>query len=66
MRTRTVAANKLRSAFHGGSANNITAHLVSLPEGHDPNSFFVAGGDAHEFRLLENARCDSMSLNNTH
>ena len=45
----------------------ITAHLVSLPEGHDPNSFFVAGGDAHEFRrLLENAcRCDSMSLNNT-
>ena len=47
---------------------HITAHLVSLPEGHDPNSFFVAGGDAHEFRrLLENAcRCGSMSLNNTH
>jgi DNA primase len=47
---------------------HITAHLVSLPEGHDPNSFFVAGGDAHEFRrLLENAcRCDSMSLKDTH
>jgi DNA primase len=34
----------------------ITARLVSLPEGHDPNSFFVGGGDAHEFqRLLEEA-----------
>jgi DNA primase len=25
---------------------------VSLPDGHDPNSFFVQGGDAHEFQLL--------------
>src|ERR1035437_4719376 len=25
------------------------ARLVSLPEGHDPNSFFVQGGDAREF-----------------
>jgi DNA primase len=34
----------------------ITARLVSLPEGHDPNSFFVSGGNAHEFhRLLEEA-----------
>ena len=34
----------------------ITAHLVSLPEGHDPNSFFVAGGNAQEFQqLLERA-----------
>jgi DNA primase len=34
----------------------IMARLVSLPEGHDPNSFFVSGGDAHEFhRLLEEA-----------
>ena len=33
------------------------ARLVSLPEGHDPNSFFVQGGDAREFhRLLEEAR----------
>jgi DNA primase len=32
----------------------IAARLVSLPEGHDPNSFFVGGGNAHEFhRLLE-------------
>jgi DNA primase len=35
----------------------ITARLVSLPEGHDPNSFFVQGGDSREFhRLLEEAR----------
>jgi DNA primase len=30
---------------------------VSLPDGHDPNSFFVQGGDMPEFRLLlERAR----------
>jgi len=34
----------------------IPTRLVSLPEGHDPNSFFVGGGKAHEFqRLLEEA-----------
>ena len=35
----------------------ITARPVSLPEGHDPNSFFVhGGGDAHQFQtLLEKA-----------
>ena len=32
----------------------ITARLISLPDGQDPNSFFVAGGNAQEFhRLLE-------------
>ena len=42
----------LRSLREGG----ITARLVSLPDGHDPNSFFVSGGNAHEFhRLLEEA-----------
>ena len=25
---------------------------VSLPEGHDPNSFFVEDGDAHQFQAL--------------
>jgi DNA primase len=35
----------------------ITACRVSLPDGHDPNSFFVQGGDARQFRsLLEAAR----------
>jgi hypothetical protein len=31
---------------------------VELPDGHDPNSFFVdGGGDAHQFQaLLERAR----------
>jgi DNA primase len=34
----------------------IPTRLVSRPEGHDPNSFFVGGGNAHEFqRLLERA-----------
>jgi DNA primase len=34
----------------------ILTRLVSLPEGQDPNSFFVGGGNAHEFqRLLERA-----------
>jgi DNA primase len=35
----------------------VTTRLVSLPEGHDPNSFFVGGGNAQEFqRLLGEAR----------
>jgi DNA primase len=35
----------------------ITARLISLPKGQDPNSFFVAGGNAQDFRrLLETAR----------
>ena len=34
----------------------IMARVVPLPEGHDPNSFFVSGGNAAEFRrLLEEA-----------
>jgi len=35
----------------------IDTRLVSLPDGHDPNSFFVQGGDAPQFQsLLEAAR----------
>jgi DNA primase len=35
----------------------LNARTVSLPEGHDPNSWFVQGGDAQQFQsLLENAR----------
>jgi DNA primase len=34
-----------------------TVLRVSLPEGHDPNSFFVQGGDARQFNsLLEAAQ----------
>jgi DNA primase len=34
----------------------VNVRTVALPEGHDPNSFFVRGGNAHEFqRLLEQA-----------
>jgi DNA primase len=35
----------------------VTVLQVSLPDGHDPNSFFVQGGDARQFQsLLEAAR----------
>ena len=30
----------------------IAARRVVLPQGHDPNSFFIAGGDAQHFRFL--------------
>jgi DNA primase len=33
-------------------AQGITARRVLLPEGHDPNSFFVQGGDAAQFQAL--------------
>jgi len=37
--------------------HGVRARTVSLPEGHDPNSFFAQGGDAHQFQsLLEEAR----------
>ncbi len=37
--------------------HGVIARTVSLPEGHDPNSFFVQDGDAHQFQcLLEAAR----------
>jgi hypothetical protein len=25
---------------------------VALPDGHDPNSFFIQDGNAHQFQLL--------------
>jgi DNA primase len=33
-------------------AQGITARRVCLPDGHDPNSFFVQGGDASRFQYL--------------
>jgi DNA primase catalytic core len=43
-------ANRLRT-------QGITTRRVLLPDGHDPNSFFVQGGDAEQFRsLLEAAQ----------
>ena len=37
--------------------HGVNARTVSLTEGHDPNSFFAQGGDAHQFwSLLEAAR----------
>jgi DNA primase len=36
-------------------AQGIAARCVLLPEGHDPNSFFVQGGDATQFQSLVEA-----------
>jgi DNA primase len=36
-------------------AHGIAARRVLLPEGQDPNSFFVEGGDALEFQSLVEA-----------
>jgi DNA primase catalytic core len=42
---------------HRLRAQGIATRRVLLPEGHDPNSFFVQGGDARQFRsLLEAAQ----------
>jgi DNA primase len=42
---------------HRLRAQGITARRIELPEGHDPNSFFVQGGDARQFQsLLEAAQ----------
>ena len=39
------------------TAQGVYVRTVALPGGHDPNSFFVQGGDAHQFQcLLEAAR----------
>jgi DNA primase len=32
--------------------HGVNARTLSLPEGHDPNSFFAQGGDAHQFQSL--------------
>jgi DNA primase len=42
---------------HRLRAHGITARRIVLPEGHDPNSFFLQGGDAPQFQsLLEAAQ----------
>jgi DNA primase len=30
----------------------VSVRRVSLPDGHDPNSFFIEGGDARQFQSL--------------
>lgn len=42
---------------HRLSQQGLQSRKVSLPDGHDPNSFFVQGGDAQQFQsLLEAAQ----------
>jgi DNA primase len=40
---------------HRLGTQGIAARRVMLPQGHDPNSFFVQGGDALEFQSLVEA-----------
>jgi DNA primase len=41
---------------HRLRAHGLTPRRVLLPPGHDPNSFFMQGGDARQFQsLLEEA-----------
>ena len=40
---------------HRLRAQGVTARRIVLPEGHDPNSFFVQGGDVHQFQSLVEA-----------
>jgi len=49
------AALKLARQLH---ASGMQPRIVRLPENHDPNSFFVAGATAADFkRCLEDAQC---------
>lgn len=48
------AASKLATRLHNAG---LQSRIVRLPEGHDPNSFFVSGATADDFtRCLEEAR----------
>jgi hypothetical protein len=38
-------------------AEGITTWRVELPNGYDPNSFFVGGGNVHEFQCLLERAC---------
>jgi DNA primase len=40
---------------HRLAAHHISTRRVHLPKGQDPNSFFVGGGDAHQFQSLVEA-----------
>jgi DNA primase len=37
------------------ATHDISTRRILLPQGHDPNSFFVGGGDAHQFQSLVEA-----------
>jgi DNA primase len=47
----------MQALAHRLNKQGLTVRIVELPEGHDPNSFFVDGADAGHFQaLLEAAR----------
>lgn len=48
-RSGQIAAQSLASRL---GEHGLNVRTVWLPDGHDPNSFFVQGGDAHQFQCL--------------
>ena len=38
-------------------AQGVTVRRSAMPDGHDPNSFFVQGGDVRQFQSLLQTRC---------
>jgi DNA primase len=48
------AAQRLASRLR---EHGLNARRVSLPDGHDPNTFFVQGGDVEQFQRLLEAAC---------
>ena len=66
MPTAMAAANRRRNRLSRRlRERGITARMVSLPEGHDPNSFFVKGGDARQFQSLSGG-CSVMKFHVVH
>src|ERR1022692_2971812 len=54
----TAAASRRRTGWQGRPREEgLNACRVSLPDGHDPNSFFVAGGSVQEFQHLLEGAC---------
>ena len=58
MPTLMEAASRRRNRYRVRLwSQGVTARRVLLPDGHDPNSFFVQGGDVRQFQsLLEAAQ----------
>ena len=48
------AAQRILSSL---ALRGVVARRVQLPDGHDPNSFFLHGGDAHQFQSLLQEVC---------
>jgi hypothetical protein len=46
-----------RNLLRAVCAQGVTVRRSAMPDGHDPNSFFVQGGDVRQFQSLLQTRC---------